>query len=70
MRDLRLEVVMLKAKTKKSYKIIAEEADISYDCFLKFTSGKRELSETNLNKLTAYLSTFENNLKENATNGF
>lgn len=62
MEDLRLKIIMLKAKTRKSYKVIAQEAGINYDCFLKFTSGKRKLTEGNEIKLITYLSTI-NKLK-------
>lgn len=60
MEDLRLEVAILKSKTKKSYKTIAEESGISYGCLYKFTSGARNLTEENQKKLIAYLSTFDN----------
>lgn len=53
--ELRKKVMDLKNKVGISYKKMAENAGISYDSFKKFTSGARNLSKENEDKLTTYL---------------
>lgn len=46
---------MCKIKTGMSYKIIAENANISKNAMEKLTGKSRRMTETNLNKLVIYL---------------
>lgn len=61
---IRLRLLMYKAESRKSYKTIASEAGINYDCFIKFTSGRRGLTDSNMDKLLAYLSAQDKNKGE------
>lgn len=58
--NLRFEVIMLKTKTGKSYKVISEESGINYTTLIKFVEGYRKnLSKANTEKLVTYLSSIK-----------